>query len=92
MIGLLLVPAPCSDIVRHRLPIASINAPTPVQAEVISATAASRRIRDITDADPRALMAIYAERTSELPQKIYSRAGVYLLVGVLIAFVGPGSF
>jgi hypothetical protein len=59
---------------------------------VISATAASRRILDITAADPRALMAIYAESTSELTQKIYSRAGVYLLVGVLIAFVGLGFF
>jgi hypothetical protein len=42
--------------------------------------------------NPRDLLAFYAERTSDLTQKIYARAGVYLLVGVVISFFGLAFF
>jgi hypothetical protein len=49
-------------------------------------------VQQTMGADPRELLALYAERTSQLAQKIYNRAGVYLLVGVIISFVGLGFF
>lgn len=42
--------------------------------------------------DPRDLLALYAERTSALIKQIYARAGVYLLVGVVISFIGLAFF
>jgi hypothetical protein len=65
------------------------------EAEVEAASLTKAQVteaRQALAADPRASLAIYAERTSELTQKIYGRSGVYLLVGVIISFVGLGFF
>ncbi len=41
---------------------------------------------------PRDLLALYAERTSDLTRRIYARAGIYLLAGVTVSFVGLAFF
>ncbi len=42
--------------------------------------------------DPRELLFRFAEESSELARKVYSRAGVYLIVNVFIAIGGLGFF
>lgn len=42
----------------------------------------------ITAYNPRQLMAFYSERSNTVANKIFSRAGVYLLMGTLISFMG----
>jgi hypothetical protein len=42
--------------------------------------------------DPRDLLLRFAEESSGLAQRVYTRAGVYLMVGVLIAIGGLGFF
>jgi hypothetical protein len=42
--------------------------------------------------DPRELLFHFAEESSQLARRVYSRAGVYLMVGVLIAIGGLGFF
>ena len=49
-------------------------------------------IQAIVEFDPRALLAMYSERTSDITTRIYNRAGVYLFVGVVISFTGLAFF
>jgi hypothetical protein len=42
--------------------------------------------------DPRDLLALYAENTSNVTKRIYTRAGVFLLVAVTISIVGIAYF
>jgi len=42
--------------------------------------------------DPRDLLYRYAEESADLARRVYTRAGVYLMVGVLIALGGLGFF
>lgn len=45
-------------------------------------------IRYIDALDPRQTMTQYAEQSNKIAENIYSRAGVHLILGVSIAFVG----
>lgn len=47
---------------------------------------------DLSAATATRLFASYAASSSRLSQKLYGRAGVYLLVGVLVAFSGLAFF
>jgi hypothetical protein len=76
-----------------------INAPIMPRAQI---TASPESIKEAIEGkaildtlrsyDPRDLMAFYAERSSAIANKIYNRAGVYLFVGVIVAFVGLAVF
>ena len=44
------------------------------------------------EAEPEELLNILALESNDLSRKIYNRSGVYLLIGVLIAFVGLAFF
>lgn len=47
-------------------------------------------IRYIDSLDPRQALTLYAEQSKKVASAIYTRAGVYLIIGVSIAFLGIG--
>jgi hypothetical protein len=76
---------PSTNTVTHAQPISSAT-------EIARAIELQPVVDNVNGLDPRELLAFYAERTSGVTRQIYSRAGVYLMVGVMIAFSGLAFF
>lgn len=89
------------EALRRRRAQQQLESPTPPSSDLPAAELKEAEIRVLSDAlgaeqmaDSSAsrLFAYYAHSSRKLAQSIYNRAGVYLLVGVLVAFSGLAFF
>ena len=73
-------------------PVTNRDEPTDIQATELSVLSESLGTDEMATSRATKLFAYYASSSRRLSQSIYSRAGVYLLVGVFVAFSGLAFF